>query len=775
MVFGFLLACYLLTYTGYIQSSDGLAMYATADSIARRGEFDSNQILWMGNQQGNIGADGNLYSRKGLGMTLLALPLVWTGLHWDHAGMVQMALLLNPILTALTGALIYRAGKRLGWKRATAVSTALGFGLATMAWPYTQEFFSDPVCGFGLFAAFYGLLSFSQTGRKAYLVGGGIAWGIAYLARNVNLMTLPVFLVGLWVVLVMRVRIVRRIGTSEPVHWRDVLHGQWRPMVSFLVPVVVAGLLSLWWNHARFGSIWDSGYVESEAFSANWLFGLFGLTVGPARGLIWYNPILLLSIPGAIWFWRHARRSFWLIIALTVLYFGVYAKWYMWHGGYSWGPRFLVPLLPFLALFAGPAWERLVFRRRYGWLGAIGAVLLAALSVGVQWLGMAVPYGLVQDLLAAEVQPLFAPETFTRISDSPLVLQWRFLTPEHIHFAWWRSAQTGSLWSHVDWLGLLMPLVALVVGLVILVRQARWNHEYGIDRPRNYAYLLALTLIILATLTYIYRPARASELAELARRIAAGERRAGDAILHLDPPETQQLANTYHGRLGTLGLAGGAPVEQVDSTLDMLVQRGVERLWVVPDSTPPEQSAWEVPLREDHFLLSETRPTGADGRRLALYALAGVQEQTETGLGVVFGDPALGEEPVTDANGWFKLAGYGLTPSVHPGGEILLTLRWNSLREVANNYQVFVHLVNERGEKVAQRDGQPVQWLRPTSTWKANEEIFDRYGIPLPEDLPPGAYSIRVGLYDPVTGQRLPVSAGPGDFAIEIGPVVVTP
>jgi len=54
-VVGFLLAAYLFTYTGVIQSSDGLAMFATTESIVRRGEVDSNQLLWMGLQQGSFG------------------------------------------------------------------------------------------------------------------------------------------------------------------------------------------------------------------------------------------------------------------------------------------------------------------------------------------------------------------------------------------------------------------------------------------------------------------------------------------------------------------------------------------------------------------------------------------------------------------------------------------------------------------------------------------------------------------------------------------------
>ena len=49
-----------------------------------------------------------------------------------------------------------------------------------------------------------------------------------------------------------------------------------------------------------------------------------------------------------------------------------------------------------------------------------------------------------------------------------------------------------------------------------------------------------------------------------------------------------------------------------------------------------------------------------------------------------------------------------------------------------------------------------------------------RYGLLLPADLPVGSYTIAVGLYDPESGQRLPVSAGPRDYAIELGPILVT-
>ena len=81
--------------------------------------------------------------------------------------------------------------------------------------------------------------------------------------------------------------------------------------------------------------------------------------------------------------------------------------------------------------------------------------------------------------------------------------------------------------------------------------------------------------------------------------------------------------------------------------------------------------------------------------------------------------------------------------------------------------------LDAEGAKLLQRDGQPVVWLRPTSTWRVGEIITDRYGLLLPATIPAGRYTLAVGLYDPVTGQRLAVSAGPASFAIELGPVQV--
>ena len=769
LIFGFLFACYLLTYTGLIDSSDGLSMFATTESMVRRAEIDSNQLLWMGNQQGNFGPDGDLYSRKGLGMALLALPLVWVARYWSAIGLVQTAMLLTPLLTAWTGALLYRTGRRLDWSQSTALATALLFGLATLAWPYAQTFFSDPVCGFALFAAFYGLLSFSQSGRKLYLVGSGLAWGLAYLARTINLVTLPIFAVALLVALQHRVMQKAPDQPAQtPFRWAFVKQN-WRPFITFWLPVVLAGVISLWWNWLRYGNIWDSGYVDTESFTANWFMGISGLLVGPARGLVWYSPVFLLGILGGQWFWRQARWICNFVLAISIVYILLYGKWYMWHGGYSWGPRFIVPLLPFLALFVGPAWEQLVSRRTWGQFGRIVTVFLVGLSIGVQWLGMVIPYALVQDWLTAAVQPLFAPETFLQLRYSPLLLQWRFLKATNLQLAWWRAGR-------FDWIGFLIPAIGIVIGLLLLIQHVN-RHQL----PRNgigaqsWLYALILGIFTFALLTH-YQPLLSGvDNREAAARIERNEQ-PGDAILLLQPFQSQQFANVYHGKLPNYGFFPANSLKHAEEAWLTHLERTYQRVWVIPDYTPPEQSGWERPLRVRDFLLQESHLPGSDTSRLALYALADAQAQplVETGLGTIFGDPKAQNQEIDETNGWLRLKGYGMTAETKPGGSILLSLRWQSIRHVEFNYQVFVHLLNEQGNKIEQRDGQPVQWMRPVSTWQPGEEIVDHYGLLVPDDLPPGDYHVAVGMYDPNSGQRLPISAGPKDYAIELGPITVT-
>lgn len=109
------------------------------------------------------------------------------------------------------------------------------------------------------------------------------------------------------------------------------------------------------------------------------------------------------------------------------------------------------------------------------------------------------------------------------------------------------------------------------------------------------------------------------------------------------------------------------------------------------------------------------------------------------------------------------LHGYDLeAPTVKAGDILKYKFYWKALRAPDREYIVFNHLFRvQSGELVAQIDrlaGREATF--PTSQWREFEWVFDQFELPLPEDLPPGEYVMKVGLYDAQTGERLPVSGG---------------
>jgi hypothetical protein len=91
------------------------------------------------------------------------------------------------------------------------------------------------------------------------------------------------------------------------------------------------------------------------------------------------------------------------------------------------------------------------------------------------------------------------------------------------------------------------------------------------------------------------------------------------------------------------------------------------------------------------------------------------------------------------------------------GDDLRLTLFWRALAPVDADYTVFVHLRNEGGATVAQRDSQPFEGLYPTSQWQAGETVVQPLDVELPVDLAAGTYFLYLGLYRLDTMTRLPV------------------
>jgi len=105
------------------------------------------------------------------------------------------------------------------------------------------------------------------------------------------------------------------------------------------------------------------------------------------------------------------------------------------------------------------------------------------------------------------------------------------------------------------------------------------------------------------------------------------------------------------------------------------------------------------------------------------------------------------------------LMGYTLeNDSARPGDSLRLTLFWQATDKVTARYTVFTHLVDAAGKLAAQTDSPPLGGTAPTDTWQVGAMLADRYAIALPDDIPPGSYQLRVGMYTWPDLARLPVT-----------------
>lgn len=123
-----------------------------------------------------------------------------------------------------------------------------------------------------------------------------------------------------------------------------------------------------------------------------------------------------------------------------------------------------------------------------------------------------------------------------------------------------------------------------------------------------------------------------------------------------------------------------------------------------------------------------------------------------------------------------ELRGWRLDGEIQPGAMVELTLMWHALARQNRDWTVFVHLVDEQDRIVAEDNRPPMDGIFPMTQWIAGDWIEDPHPLIIPEDLPPGRYILRVGLYDQNTGRRTGQFDEEGDLqgdSLEIGQFVV--
>ncbi|MFQ5576519.1 MAG: 6-pyruvoyl-tetrahydropterin synthase-related protein [Anaerolineae bacterium] len=132
-------------------------------------------------------------------------------------------------------------------------------------------------------------------------------------------------------------------------------------------------------------------------------------------------------------------------------------------------------------------------------------------------------------------------------------------------------------------------------------------------------------------------------------------------------------------------------------------------------------------------------------------------------------------------NDQFWLLGYDVQPErPRPGDTLRVVLYWQAARPPEADYRSFAHLDAPAGERTwamsdnAHPGDATAQIEIPTSGWDTARYVRDEHFVTLPAHTPPVTFNLRAGLYNPLTGRRLPIAGGEGD-TITLQAVPVAP
>lgn len=114
-----------------------------------------------------------------------------------------------------------------------------------------------------------------------------------------------------------------------------------------------------------------------------------------------------------------------------------------------------------------------------------------------------------------------------------------------------------------------------------------------------------------------------------------------------------------------------------------------------------------------------------------------------------FTQPPIPQPLAANFNDQVQLLGYDLpTRRIQPGQRLPLTLYWQALAYMGEDYQIFDNLLDSEQRRWGGYDRRPRDGYS-TLLWVPGEVITDAFGVPVDPSAPNGIYTIDIGLYHP--------------------------
>ena len=288
---------------------------------------------------GDVSRGGShTYSNKPPGVSFLA-AIPYAGIyaierslrlpvdHLERTNLWISTALTCGLSGALIGAILFLYARRsmhATARAAVAVSLAIVFG--TIVFPYsTMPFAHVP-------AALFLLLAFTLLDERP--LAAGVAAGLATCCFYVCAVSALILLVA-----AARRSRLRFLGGAAPFALALAAY-QWRCFGSPFRTAVEASM-----TNTQKGLL--LGVLRLPRLGA-----LYGITLSPYRGLFFAAPVLLFALAGLVAMARDRsqRRVLITIAAIAGSYFAVIASFNGWDGGWAFGPRYVLPVVPFLGI-----------------------------------------------------------------------------------------------------------------------------------------------------------------------------------------------------------------------------------------------------------------------------------------------------------------------------------------------------------------------------------------------------------------------------------------
>ncbi len=389
---------YSLFMYGGIRSPDAEIVYRSAQTISKfQGTHVEEDLeAWEGFGVAE-GRDGKLYSVFGPVQSFAAAPFVAAARGINQTGWYEHApfyipsspyrtqtlqavlnadddaephaerflvMFFNVLVTATCVFVLMLLLLRLGTSLAAVGVTGSLYAFGTLAWPYAETFFSEPLATLLSVSAFLLLVpktsSVEPSVSHRHLAVSGALLGLAIGTHLTSVLFVPVFAL---------------YGIHRYPVWVPRLRGLLAWGLGLAGPIVAL----LAFNYMRFGDALETGrYVDPDQAKAlyygsfiNPLKTLYYLLFSSGKGLVIYCPAIILGLAALPRMRRRNAQLALALLAMALIRLVFVASRSDWHGGDCVGPRYMVPLIPFLLVPVAFLFDEVLRTRRALWVWSL--------------------------------------------------------------------------------------------------------------------------------------------------------------------------------------------------------------------------------------------------------------------------------------------------------------------------------------------------------------------------------------------------------------------